>query len=251
MVPTLVTGFSVIASLEIAGRLRGGRGLFGWIGRIPWREPLVLAAILAGLMLVLGGFGGAVNASYAMNVVVHNTHWVTAHFHLIFGGVTLIMYMATAYYLWPKLTGKQLYSRGMANTQLVLWFLGMVVTTTPWHIVGVLGEPRRTPHITYGSPLVEQWAPYHVAMVVGAALLLISAILLVYNLFRTHGNTVAETNLAADYAEPRHPVLGLPGPLNGFALWNGLLLILMVVSFGYPILQFFLMKTYGSPPWGV
>jgi cytochrome c oxidase subunit 1 len=251
MVPTLMTGFSVIASLEMAGRLRGGRGLFGWIGKIPWREPLVLATGLALLMLILGGFGGAINASYAMNTVVHNTHWVTAHFHLILGGVTLILYMATAYHLWPKLTGKQLYSRGMANTQLLLWFLGMVVTTTPWHIVGFLGEPRRTAYITYGTPIAEQWAPYHAAMVVGAALLLLSAILFVYGLFRTHGNPAAETNLAAEYAEPRTPVLSLPGPLNGFALWNWLLLILMGVSFGYPILQFFLMQTYGAPGWGV
>jgi cytochrome c oxidase subunit 1 len=89
-VPTFMTGFTVIASLEIAGRLRGGKGLFGWLAALPWDEPLVLAAGFAMLMLILGGFGGMINASYAMNTMVHNTHWVTAHFHLIFGGVTVI-----------------------------------------------------------------------------------------------------------------------------------------------------------------
>ena len=38
-VPTLLTGFTVLASLEIAGRLRGGKGLFGWLGALDWRNP--------------------------------------------------------------------------------------------------------------------------------------------------------------------------------------------------------------------
>ncbi len=85
--PTLVTGFTVIASLEIAGRLRGGQGVFGWIGALPWSNPMVLAVILSLLMLILGGFGGIVNASYAMNAMVHNTAWVPGHFHLIFAPI--------------------------------------------------------------------------------------------------------------------------------------------------------------------
>src|ERR1700688_1637435 len=53
--PTLLTVFSISASLEIAGRHRGGRGLLGWIGALPWNEPMVLAV---GLSLVMLGFGG-------------------------------------------------------------------------------------------------------------------------------------------------------------------------------------------------
>ncbi|MBS1212262.1 MAG: cytochrome c oxidase, subunit, partial [Proteobacteria bacterium] len=83
-IPTLMTGFTVIASMEMAGRKLGGKGLFGWIGALPWKNPMVLAAILSLLMLLLGGFGGIVNASYAMNAMVHNTAWVPGHFHLIF-----------------------------------------------------------------------------------------------------------------------------------------------------------------------
>ena len=60
-VPTLITGFTIIASLEIAGRLRGGKGLFGWISALPWGNPMVTAAILAMLMLTFGGFGGMIS----------------------------------------------------------------------------------------------------------------------------------------------------------------------------------------------
>jgi cytochrome c oxidase subunit 1 len=82
VLPTLLTVFSLSASLEIAGRVRGGRGYFGWIRVLPWDEPMVLAVALSLIMLGLGGFGGIINMSYAMNMMIHNTSWVTAHFHL-------------------------------------------------------------------------------------------------------------------------------------------------------------------------
>ena len=63
------------------------------------------------VMLWLGGFGGLINMSYAMNAMIHNTSWVTAHFHLIFGGAVVIMYFAIAYEMWPHITGKPLRSK--------------------------------------------------------------------------------------------------------------------------------------------
>ena len=74
-----------------AGRLRGGKGLLGWVGALPWKEPMVLATGLSFFMLWFGGFGGLINMSYGMNAMVHNTSWVTAHFHMIFGGSVVIM----------------------------------------------------------------------------------------------------------------------------------------------------------------
>jgi cytochrome c oxidase subunit 1 len=97
--PTLLTVFTITASLEIAGRVRGGKGLFGWIRALPWDEPMVLAVGLSLLLLGPGGFGGLINMSYAMNAMIHNTSWVTAHFHLIFGGAVVIVYFAIAYEL--------------------------------------------------------------------------------------------------------------------------------------------------------
>ena len=67
---------------------------------------MVLATGLAFVMLGFGGFGGLINMGYGMNAMVHNTSWVTAHFHLIFGGSVVIMYFAIAYEIWPRLTGR-------------------------------------------------------------------------------------------------------------------------------------------------
>src|SRR6266436_845586 len=185
VLPTLLTVFSICASLEVAGRVRGGRGLLGWIPALPWKEPMVLAAGLSLVMLGFGGAGGLINMSYDMNSMIHNTAWVPAHFHLIFGGAIVIMYFAIAYEMWPRITGKSLCSKQMARWQLWLWFVGMFVMTIPWHITGLMGQPRRVAIFDYSDPLLAPMAPFAVISVVGGFILLLSAILLITVLVRS------------------------------------------------------------------
>jgi cytochrome c oxidase subunit 1 len=144
-VPTLLTIFTITASVEIAGRLRGGTGAFGWLKRLPWHNPMMLAVAFSFILLGFGGAGGIINMSYQLDFAVHNTQWITGHFHLIFGGAIAIMYFALAYDLWPHLTGRTLLAGGMMKAQLWLWFVGMLVLTFPWHVVGVMGMPRPSP----------------------------------------------------------------------------------------------------------
>ena len=73
VIPTLLTIFTLVASLEIAARLRGGRGLLRWITALPWDRPMVLATGLSLLMLLVGGAGGVINMSYMLNATIHNT----------------------------------------------------------------------------------------------------------------------------------------------------------------------------------
>ena len=250
-VPTLLTGFTVSASLETAGRLRGGRNLFGWIRALPWGEPVTLGGILAALMLLPGGFGGLINASYAMDAMVHNTQWITAHFHLIFGGTVVMVYFAIAYFLWPRLTGRALHSRGMAATQLWLWFLGMLALTVPWHYLGILWMPRRIAYAPYDPGIVARWRPFQLAMLAGGAMLVLSAVMFLANLLLTHRNREAAAGREMVYAETLEPVVTVPGLLNGFTLWNWLLVVLMAVAWAYPIGQFFFMNVHKTLVWGV
>ncbi len=250
-VPTLITGFTVIASLEVAGRLRGGKGLLGWIGALPWNTPLVLGAGLAMLMLTFGGFGGMINASYSMNALVHNTQWITGHFHLIFAGTTVIMYFSVAYYLWPKMTGKALYSTKLALIQLWLWFIGMLVLTLPWHQLGMVGQPRRISSNPYDVELVQAWLPAQFAMIAGGVILFASALMLVYVLLKTHGNNQPVDNPEVEYAESLHSNQRMPHLMNSFGFWTALVAVYMVASYGYPIFQFFLLDTYGTVPWSI
>ncbi len=248
--PTLLTGFTIVASLETAGRLRGGKGLFGWVGRLPWREPVALGGILALIALLPGGFGGMINASYAMDAMVHNTAWIPAHFHLILGGTVVTAYFAGAYALWPKLTGRRLRSPGVAAAQLWLWFAGLLLLTLPWHWQGLLGMPRRVAYMPYDPALVARWAKYDPPMIAGGALMALSALLFVVTLLRTQANPDPEPDPTLALSEPLEPVVHVPELLNGFATWNWLLLLLMALSWAYPIGQFFSMTVHKALAWG-
>ena len=246
VLPTLLTIFSLCASMEIAGRARGGRGLLGWIRALPWDEPIVLAAVLALLMFAPGGGGGLINMSYAMNAMIHNTAWIPAHFHLVFAGTVVIMYFAIAYEMWPRITGKPLRSKRLARWQLWAWFWGMLITTIPWHIAGLMGQPRRVAAFDYSDPLMARTAPLTIISVIGGLILLGAAILLIVILVRSHfGERAAAAPMG--YALAVNPPARVPPALNGFALWNAVLAVLMIVTYAYPIGQFFFLKQHSVP----
>jgi len=242
-VPTLLTVFTVCASMEIAGRLRGGTGLFGWIGALPWKQPLVLATGLSFFMLWFGGFGGLINMSYGMNAMVHNTSWVTAHFHMIFGGSVVIMYFAIAYEIWPKLTGRTAPSLGAQRLQLWSWAIGMMVLSLPWHWLGLNGQWRRVAQFDYSDPTISWWGPWMTICLLGGVILLLSAILFLWNLGSFHMADSARAPIAPTrYALALHPQTAVPVALNGFRLWNILVLVLMTAAYAIPIAQSFIVK---------
>ncbi len=235
-VPTLLTVFTISASVEIAGRLRGGKGAFGWLTALPWRNPMMLVLAFSFVMLGLGGAGGLINMSYQLNSSVHNTQWVTGHFHLIFGGAIVIMYFAIAYELWPQLTGRALCSLSLVRTQLWLWFIGMMVVTLPWHYVGLLGAPRRMAYYDYSAPGLDQQAIWVAMSAIGGFVLVISGVLFIYILAKSQFGPRAQPR-EFRFSLPTHPVDHVPVALNGFGLWVALMIALTVVNYSVPIFQ--------------
>jgi cytochrome c oxidase subunit 1 len=233
-VPTLLTVFTITASVEIAARLRGGRGAFGWVKALPWDNPYMLAVAFAFVMLGFGGAGGLVNMSYQLNETIHNTHWVTGHFHLIFAGAIVIMYFVLAYDLWPQLTRSGPLPQKPMKWQLWLWFVGMMITTLPWHWVGLLGMPRRMAYYDYSHPLLQPQAITVTISSLGGLLLVISGLMFVWILAAAHFRRGEATVAPYTFARPVH-VHPVPLALNGFALWVGLMVLLTVVNYGFPI----------------
>src|SRR5580704_5336256 len=234
--PTLVTIFTICASAELAGRLRGGRGPFGWIAALPWDNPMMLAVTFSFVMLGFGGAGGLINMSYQLDASVHNTQWITGHFHLIFAGAIVIMYFAIAYDLWPHLTGRAFADLKLIRAQLWTWFIGMIVLTFPWHWVGILGMPRRMAFYDYSNPAVSAAALSVVASVIGGAILVASGALFITVLVRGHRAPRVEPP-EYRFSVAVHPPRTVPSALNGYGLWVGLMLTLTVVNYGFPIAQ--------------
>lgn len=235
-VPTLLTVFTITASVEIAARLRGGRGAFGWVKALPWDNPYMLAVAFAFVMLGFGGAGGIINMSYQLDETVHNTQWITGHFHLIFAGAIVSMYFVIAYDLWPQLVRSGPLPAGLMKWQLWLWFLGMMITTLPWHWVGLLGMPRRMAYFDYSHPLLQPQAITVTISSIGGLMLVLSGLLFVWILAGAQlrrGDAVA---LPYTFARPVHmgPV---PAALNSLRLWVGLMIALTVVNYGFPIAQ--------------
>ncbi|SHH52405.1 b(o/a)3-type cytochrome-c oxidase subunit 1 [Bradyrhizobium erythrophlei] len=232
--PTLFTVFTICASVEIAGRLRGGRGLFGWIAALPWKNPIMLAVAFSFIMLGFGGAGGIINMSYQLNASIHNTQWITGHFHLIFGGAVVIMYFALAYDLWPHLTGRSLPDARLVRTQLWLWFIGMMVTTFPWHWVGILGMPRRMAYFDYTDPALSPQALPVAISAIGAFIVLTSGLLFLFILGRAY--TASRTDAGPyRFSRPIHAVRSVPLALNSYGIWVALMIGLTVTNYGFPI----------------
>ncbi|MCA0008686.1 MULTISPECIES: b(o/a)3-type cytochrome-c oxidase subunit 1 [unclassified Mesorhizobium] len=234
--PTLLTVFTICASVEIAGRLRGGRGPLGWIATLPWNNPIMLATAFSFVLLGFGGAGGLINMSYQLDTTIHNTQWITGHFHLIFGGAIVIMYFAIAYDLWPHLTGRAFIDFRLMRLQLWLWFLGMIITTFPWHYVGILGMPRRMAYFDYTDPGLASEAMSVSMSAFGGLILLISGAIFILILIR------GQRAPAMDAGEYRfstavHAPVSVPAALNSYGLWLALMIGLTVTNYGFPILQ--------------
>ena len=234
-IPTLLTVFTIVASAEIVGRLRGGKGPIGWVKALPWSNPWMLAVTLAFIMLGFGGAGGIINMSYQLNESIHNTQWVTGHFHLIFAGAIVIMYFMVAYELWPQLRACRPLSPRLIKAQLWSWFIGMMILTMPWHLVGLLGAPRRMAYYDYTHPLLAPQAITVTMSTFGGLILVISAALFIYILATPKRQDTPAAPFT--FSQAVHPHAKVPAALNGFTLWVAMMIALTVVNYGYPILQ--------------
>ena len=245
-VPTLLTVFTIVASVEIAGRLRGGTGLFGWVKALPWDNPMMLAVTFSFVMLGFGGAGGIINMSYQLNETIHNTQWVTGHFHLIFAGAIVLMYFMAAYELWPQLTGCAPLSPRLVKAQVWLWFVGMMILSMPWHLVGLLGMPRRMAYYDYSHPEIAPQAWTVTASAIGGFILLASGAILIYTLATARRAPSGQAQ-PFEFSRPAHPGGHTPVALNGLGLWVAMMVALTVVNYGYPIAQLAMLKEASVP----
>ena len=249
--PSLVTAFTICASLEVAGRLRGGTGLFGWIRRLPWRNPVVSSVLYAMLLFLVGGFGGAVNAAYALNSVVHNTAWIHGHFHTTVGSAAALSFMGAMYWLVPRITGRELSFRSsFARWQPLLWFIGMLFFSIPSHIAGLMGLPRRVFATDYaGAAQATQWQGITMTSAIGGIILFVSAMFFVGVIVHTllmGRRTKAAPLVWADS-------LGMPA--EGFrptiwdrlGLWWAIAGVLVLVAYVIPLYDILTHARYGSP----
>ena len=238
LLPSLLTAFTVVASVEYGARQRGGTGIFGWLRSLPWRDPAFTGMMLAGLMFAAGGFSGMVNAGMNINYMIHNTIWVPGHFHLTVGTAVALTFMAATYWLWPQITNKPVYSLQIGLFQVVLWFIGMALMSNAMHAQGLLGVPRRTAEPEYSGfeyPVAfGGFEELNVQIAIGGTLLFLSTVLFIGNLVLTMGNP-----RVSGLAETLRPALSgpddAPEVLDDLRIWVGIAVVLVVLAYALPL----------------
>jgi cytochrome c oxidase subunit 1 len=120
--------------------------VFNWTatmykGSISYRTPMLYAFGFIGLFTI-GGLTGLFLATLGVNVHVHDTYFIIAHFHYIMVGGAIMGYLGGIHYWWPKISGK-LYPEAWARFAALVVFIGFNLTFFPQFILGYLGMPRR------------------------------------------------------------------------------------------------------------
>ena len=229
--------------------MKGAVGWFDWIRKLPWGDPFFDCVVLSMLVFAIGGFGGAINAAYAMNAMIHNTAWVQGHFHLTVGTAVALSFMGATYWLLPRLSGRELCFKAAAQVQPYLWFIGMMLFAVSNHITGILGMPRRVYAAGYQeSPVAAQWEEWTTITAVGGVVLFLSAMFFVLVFVGTllWGKRIEEPP-AVEYAKPLQPLGKEKGIWDRMGLWTAVAVILVIVAYAYPILHLISMDRFGSP----
>jgi cytochrome c oxidase subunit 1 len=240
LLPSLLTAFTVVASMEHGARQRGGEGRVAWIRSLPWDEPAFAGIALAALMFAAGGFSGMINAGMNINYLIHNTLWVPGHFHLTVGTAFALTAMAVSYWLVPQLTGKRLKLRSLALVQPYLWFIGMVLMSNAMHRAGLAGVPRRTAEpeytqVTY-DPVLGGMTEMQLQIAVGAILLFTSLTLFLVVMAATWRNgTVKPILVNGHLPEPLSGPEHGPTILDNYRLWFAIAALLVVIAYGVPL----------------
>jgi cytochrome c oxidase subunit I len=108
---------------------------------VSWQTPMLYVMGFIGLFTI-GGVTGLFLAALGIDVHVHDTYFIVAHFHYIMVGGTVMGYLAGIHYWWPKITGR-MYPEWWARLSALLVFVGFNLTFFPQFIVGYVGMPRR------------------------------------------------------------------------------------------------------------
>lgn len=244
-IPSLLTAFTIAASLEYAGRKRGATGLLDWMVKLPWfnKDKFLFAYGIMGLLIFIrGGAGGIVNASYSLNSTVHNTSWIPGHFHLTVGGPVFLAILGLTIYMYSKIAGKEIQWKSVNLMVPYFWFVGLMIFSTGLKLGGLeFGEPRRTNMgLSYldgaGSSFEVMWLITTLTTVMGGVIMTLAACMYFVVFFKTalskkvNEDSIVELPITEAYHDEKN--LGI---FRNYTPWVITALIIIAIAYYGPI----------------
>ncbi|MES2355628.1 MAG: cytochrome c oxidase subunit I [Pseudomonadota bacterium] len=177
--PGVGTLFFMYATMIIA--VPTGVKIFNWLatiwkGSITFETPMLFALGFISLFTI-GGLSGIILATVPVDIEVHNTYYVIAHFHYVLVAGSLFAMMAGVYFWLPKWTGK-MYDECLGKWHFWLSVISFNITFFPQHFLGLAGMTRRIPDYAL------QFADFNVISSVGAFIFGASQLLFAYVIFK-------------------------------------------------------------------
>jgi len=188
------TGQFIFSLLTMLVAIPSAIKVFNWVatlykGSIDLSTPLLF--VLAFIFLfTIGGLTGVMQGVLSIDIQIHDTSFIVAHFHYVMFGGTGFGFFAAMHYWFPKMFGK-MYNRKLAKTYFWFLFIGFNLLYFPMFIMGWLGMPRR-----YYDYLPE-FHSYHLISTIGSWILVTGVLLMVYNMYHSvrKGKIVTEKNI--------------------------------------------------------
>ena len=249
VIPSFMTAFAIFATFELAARKAGVRGFIGTVRWLPWRNPVFAGPALGMILFIFGGFGGIVNNSYSMDVLVHNTMWIVGHFHITVGGPVALTFIGATYGLVPALTGRALFAPRLALIQVYTWFVGMSIMSLAMHWAGLLGSPRRTSDVSYfGAQGASTWHPEMVWAAVGGIIVALSVLMFIIVATGTYfadRRSTEEPRFA--FAPTNEDAMDTPPVLDRLGTWGVIAIVLALLAYAGPVTQQLTAHAYLAP----
>jgi cytochrome c oxidase subunit I+III len=158
--------------------------IFCWIATIWGGKPIFKTPFLFVLgfffVFVLGGMTGVMQASVPVDLQVHDTYFVVAHFHYVLIGGAVFPLFGALHYWFPKFTGRMLDER-LGKLTFWLMFIGFNVAFFPMHILGLIGMPRRV----YTYQALPGWATLNLLATIGGVILTLGVLVFLIDAIRS------------------------------------------------------------------
>jgi cytochrome c oxidase subunit I+III len=226
-VPELGQSFFTAASMIIA--IPAGIQIFCWVASL-WsgaRPQLKTPLLFVGgfiTLFVFGGLSGIMLAAVPIDLQVHDTYFVVAHFHYVLIGGSIFPLFGAFYYWFPKWTGRML-NESLGKWNFWTFFIGFNLTFFPMHQLGLHGMTRRI----YTYVPETGWGRLNLVATMGAGIISLSVLMFLFNVLRSRkrGEVAGENPWCAGTLEwatssppPSYNFLYLPSVAGRDALWD-------------------------------